>query len=198
MNIFSKNRGYTIIETMISVAIFLLVVEFGLGSILGANSLHKKSQDMRSLLDSLSFIMDDLSRNLRTGSSYQCFRKVTDPTLSPATLGGPRSCSDGWAIAFESDSGSTGTLTDQIVYYIGSGKIYKSTDGAQNFLALTSDEIVIDSISGFSVLGAESPSSTSNRQQPFVMVRFAGTITYKNIITPFSLQTSASQRLVDI
>jgi len=197
-NIPNKSKGYTIIETMISVAIFLVIVEFGMGSLLGASSLHKKSQDMRSILDSLSFIIDDISRNVRTGFKYQCFRKNTDATLSPATLGNPRSCVDGWAIAFESDAGNTSTLTDQVVYYIASGKIWKSTDGAQNFTTLTADEISIDTVSGFSVLGAESPSGSTNRQQPLIVIRFAGSITYKNVVTPFYIETSASQRLIDI
>lgn len=33
--------------------------------------------------------------------------------------------------------------------------------------------------------------------QPFVTIKLAGLITYKNISTPFFLQTSVSQRLVD-
>lgn len=200
-----KGGGYTIIETMISVAIFLVIIEFGMGSLLGANSLHRKSKDMRGVMDSLSFIMDDISRNLRTGSNYQCFSKTSGVIPTPSTLDDPKSCQDGLGLAFESDAGDhNNTFNDQVVYYIGGGKIWKSTDGAQNFFALTPEyadgtaKVVIDTVSGFSVLGAESPGDTSNRQQPFVTIRFAGTITSKNITTPFSLQTSVSQRLVDI
>lgn len=194
----STNKGYTILETMISVAIFLLIVEFGMGSLLGANNLHQKSQSMRSAFDSLSFVMDDLSRSLRTGYDYQCFRKNVDPTLSPGTLSNPRSCSDGWAIAFEADVGDAGNNNDQVAYYISGGKIWKSTNGAASFIQLTSDEIVIDVVSGFSVLGAERVEDSSNRQQPLVTIRLSGTITYRSIITPFQVQTTVSQRLVDI
>ena len=194
------NRGYTIIETMIAVSLFLIITTIGMGALLNANLLHQKSQDMRSIMDSLNFIMEDMGRNLRTGYNYQCY--ASSQSLSPATLDdGSRSCADGWAIAFEAASG-TAAYTDQWVYYMiddanGIGKIYKSTDGLQSpSIQLTSDEIDIDQISGFTVLGAEPP--PGNNQQPLVTIRLVGNITFQNVVTPFSLQTSVSQRLIDI
>ena len=35
----------------------------GMDSLLNANLVHRKSEDMRSIMDSLSFIMEDMSRN---------------------------------------------------------------------------------------------------------------------------------------
>jgi len=190
--------GYTIIETMIAVSLFIIIVMAGMGALLNANLLHQKSQSMRSIMDNLSFVMEDMSRNLRTGTNYQCF-DASHTILSPATLGAPLSCQNGWAIAFETAGGNTSIYTDQWVYYISNdGKIFKSVDGAQNFVQLTPDEVIINSISsGFSVLGAESP-SLGDRQQPFVIVRLVGNITFKNVVTPFSLQTSVSERVIDI
>ncbi len=188
-------RGYTIIETMISVSVFLVIVIYGMGSLLNANLIHQKSQDVRSIMDNLNFIMEDISRNLRTGYDYQCFS--TGQPLSHPTIGSPRSCSSGWAIAFEISGGDTDTYDDQWAYYISNdGKIFKTTDGANNFIQLTPNEVVIDQISSFSVLGAKSP--PSNTQQPLVLIKLIGSITTKNINTPFSLQTSVSQRLLDI
>jgi len=190
--------GYTIIETMIAVSLFIIIVMAGMGALLNANLLHQKSQSMRSIMDNLSFVMEDMSRNLRTGTNYQCF-DASHTTLSLATLGAPFSCQNGWAIAFETAGGNTSIYTDQWVYYISNdGKIFKSFDGAQNFVQLTPDEVMINSISsGFSVLGAESP-SLGDRQQPFVIIRLVGSITFKNVVTPFSLQTSVSERVIDI
>ncbi len=195
--------GYTIIETMVSISIFIVIILAGMSALLNANVVHRKSQDLRSIIDSLSFVLEDISRNVRTGSTYKCFRKGVDSTPTPATVSASpttRSCSDGFGIAFETDLGLA-PFTDQWVYYISGGKIFKSTDGANTFTQMTSDEVVIDSISGFSVLGAEVP--PGNLQQPFITIRFVGKITYKlgtsnSFETPFSLQTSASQRLTDI
>jgi len=193
------NTGYTIIETMIAVSLFIIIVMAGMGALLNANLLHQKSQNMRSIMDSLSFMMEDMGRNLRTGYKYHCL--TGNDNLSNVTI--PLSCANGWGIAFESQNGSSVNNNDQWVYYIdNTGKIFKSTQGPYNdiinhpYTQLTPDEVKIDSISGFSVLGAES--IATNSQQPFVSIRLVGTITFKNVITPFSLQTSVSQRLIDI
>jgi type II secretory pathway pseudopilin PulG len=195
------NTGYTIIETMIAVSLFIIVVMTGMGALLNANLLHQKSQNMRSIMDNLSFIMEDMSRNLRTGSSYHCFiAGDVIPSTSSPVVSAPKSCANGWAIAFESTSGNPGNNDDQWVYYINGGKIFKSTAGpysASNFIQLTPDEVVVDSVSSFSVLGAEPP-SLGDQQQPFVTIHLVGNITFKNVVTPFSLQTSVSERMIDI
>ena len=195
----SKAKGYTIIETMIAVSLFITIIMAGMGTLLNANLVHKKSQNMRSIMDNLSFVLEDMSRNIRTGYNYHCFISTdTIPSGTDPVVSTPNSCPSGWALAFESATGSTGDHNDQWLYYISNGKIFKSTVGpyaASSFVQLTPDEVVINPISGFSVLGAE-PISTNN-QQPFVGIKLVGTVTLKNVVTPFSLQTSASQRLID-
>jgi len=187
-----KGGGYTIIETMIAVSLFLVIVMTGMGALLNANLLHQKAENMRSILDNLSFVTEDMSRNLRTGYDYQCFDSG-HTILSPATLGIPRSCGSGWAIAFEYQYGDIPTYADQWIYYIAGGKIFKSTNGANNFVQLTPDEVIIDPASSFSVSGAE----PGDNHQPFVTIKLVGKIIYKNIESPFSLQTSVSQRVLD-
>lgn len=205
---FNKQKGgYTLIETLIAVALFIIVVTIGMGALLNANSLYNKSKGMRSIMDNLSFTIEDMSRNLRTGYNYQCFDASHPQTLgsvSQATtsINYPRSCARGWAIAFESANGNTATYgtvgADQWVYAIQNGVISKSIDGGQTWVQMTPSDVIIDtSASSFSVLGAESYSS-GDLQQPFVIIHLVGTITYKKVVTPFSLQTSISQRQVDI
>ncbi|MEK7104940.1 MAG: hypothetical protein AAB868_02785, partial [Patescibacteria group bacterium] len=86
----------------------------------------------------------------------------------------------------------------QWVYEILSdGTLQKSVSGgiAGTFVVLTPPEIIIDPASGFLVTGAE----TGDNLQPFVTIKLIGTITSENnVVTPFSLQTSISQRLIDI
>ncbi len=195
---YKTKAGFTLIETMIAVSLFIVIVVAGMGALLNASLLHQKSQDMRSIMDNLSFIMDDMSRNLRTGYDYRCL--TGNDNLSNVST--PLSCSSGWGIAFESASGSTSNNNDQWVYYIsGAGKIFKSTAGpyiASNFIQLSPDQVQIDPVaSGFSVIGAEPPSS-GDKQEPLVTIRLVGKITYQNVVTPFSIQTSVSQRLLDL
>ena len=196
----NNQKGYTIIETMIAVSLFLVVISIGMSALLNANLIHQKSRDTRSIMDNLSFIMEDISRNLRTGSSYYC---IALPDTFNFSM--PKSGQDCQGIAFEPALGTT-SPNDQWVYYVDNGRILKSTQGPYtdpstnaNYIPLTPDEVVIDAVSGFSVLGAESPSAVPNDfQQPFVAIRLSGKITFKDVSTSFSLQTSISQRLIDI
>jgi hypothetical protein len=202
--IIKNKKGYTIIETMIAISLFIIIIMAGMGALLNANLLHQKSRDMRSILDNMSFVMEDISRNLRTGYNFHC---IDVDNFTPAVLSTIKSGENCWGIAFESQDGSASNQNDQWVYFIrNDGKIFKATsapytnpdtDPASQFIQLTPDEVVINSVSGFSVLGAEAVSA-GNRQQPFVLIRLVGLITYKNVTTPFSLQTSASQRLIDV
>jgi len=108
------NRGFTLIETMIAMTIFLIVVTVGMGAILNANAIHNQNQATRSILDSLSFTMEDMSRNIRTGYHYHCASSM--PSVS--SLETSNDCSGGGNIlAFESATGKVGDPTDQIIYY---------------------------------------------------------------------------------
>ena len=194
-----KNRnkftsGYTIIETMIALAIFLIVIVVGVGALLNAYNVNKKSQNMRSIMDSLSFTMEDMSRNIRTGYNYKCLER--GQTYDSSTLSIPGSCRDGYGIAFEHSEGDPEVLTDQWVYYIDEGKLFKSTNGGpENSIQMTPNEVVLDANSViFSVIGAESDDNI----QPLVIIRLVGKITSGGNATPFSLQTAISQRLSDI
>lgn len=193
----NKTGGYTIIETMISVSLFVIIVTIALGSLLNANLLYKKSQSMRSILDNLSFVMEDMSRNLRVGYDYYCIpASLVFPsvgTLSGSNCSGVAfiSVADGSRWAYEIVTADGG-----LTYYIR-----KSTDGGVTWIQLTPPEIVINGsslVSFFSILGAEPP-STGNMQQPFVTIKLVGKIKLQNNIeTSFSLQTSVSQRKIDI
>ena len=194
--------GYTILETMIAVSLFVLIVLMGTNALLNANLVHQKSQNLRSILDSAGFAMNELSRNLRTAYTYRCFVDGEDEILpSPlSALNYPKSCDMGYGISFETDSGDSSDYNDQEVYYFSEGGLWKLSgpySGVPTPTRLTPEELELDiNLSGFSVVGAEAPGS--DQRQPFVTMRMVGEIKFKNSATPFFLQTSVSQRLIDI
>lgn len=202
--------GYTIIETMVAVSLFVVVIVFGMNTLLNANVVGRKSQDLRSIMDNLNFIMEDISRNARTGYDYECYSPpvVIAPVSSPGN--DPKSCVAGSVIFFETSDGDNTDRTDQWVYKIeetanGSGEynIFKSVEGGEDgtFVQLNPPEVTLTVLFGFSVLGAERPAINplnDDRQQPLLTIRLVGEIEYKDTITPFSLQTSVSQRLIDV
>ncbi len=192
-----SNEGYTLIETMIAISIFLFVIVFGITTLLNAFFVNQRSQNVRSVVDSLSYIMDDISRNIRIGYNYKCLEKGQD-FPSQDDLGKPVSCREGYGIAFESGGGDVNTNDDQWVYFLFKGKIFRSTTGLINPIQITPNEVTINSdTSSFAVLGAESFTTSNDKQQPFVIIRLAGTIVDKNGVLPFSLQTSVSQRVLN-
>lgn len=175
---------------MISVSLFLIVVLSGIGALVNANLLGHKSQNTRSIIDSLSFIMEDISKNLRTGEKYHC---VDDDDY--ININSKKNCVlGGKGIAF------LDTFGDKWIYKIEStrkdneGKsiydISKSTDGGVTFAQLNPNEVILESDSIFIVRG--------ENEQPSVTIRLVGKIIYKDVATPFSLQTSISQRFIDL
>jgi hypothetical protein len=166
-----------------------------MGALLNANSIHNKSSDMRSIMDSLTFAMEDMSRSLRTGYNYYCLDYSNGDK-------GDKSCSGGGSeISFQ----AVNPTLSEISYYFGTCdfqeksicKAVKDEEGNYGFDPITPLEVEIDaSKSSFIVIGAEPP--PGNSQQPLVTIRLVGEINYKNTKTPFSLQTSVSQRNIDI
>jgi type II secretory pathway pseudopilin PulG len=201
----NRKAGYTIIETMISISLFIVIVMTGMSALLNANLLHQKSRDMRSIMDNLSFIMEDMSTNLRTGYNYRCY-SVDDTDIAATNISVPRSCeSGGWGISFEQQNGVLDddpdpAITDyhdedQWAYYVRNNGIFRSSavDGL-NFMRLTPNEVSIDTENSyFSISGAESDDDL----QPSVTIKLVGTVTSKGVVTPFSLKTSVSQRVLD-
>ncbi|KKQ86835.1 MAG: hypothetical protein UT09_C0025G0007 [Parcubacteria group bacterium GW2011_GWF2_38_8] len=183
-----QSNGYTILETMIAVSLFVIIITIGMGALLNANLLHRKSEDARSIMDNLSFIMEDMSRNLRTGYDYHCGDVIfTDPQSCPdgeGEISFKSSSGSQWMYQFEPDGGAAFNIS----------RLVQGGDWTR----LNSEKISFSSDSGFWVFGAESP-LTGDVQQPFVVIKLAGTITSKDdTVTSFSLRTSVSQRLVDI
>ncbi len=153
--------GFTLIEMMVAVTIFTVIMVMGIGALLNISLSDQKSRSQRAVNDSVSFIMEDIVRNIRIGNTYHCLTTTTnmasaDGDLS-SPLAGPKSCSNNtstFAIGVERFGGehpdaSSNHLDDQLVYNIrlpesGSdmndnthGIIEKSVDGGQTFFDLS-------------------------------------------------------------
>ena len=187
----NKKCGFTIIETMISVAIFLIIVTISMEALLNVSFIHQKSQNARSIMDSLNFVMDDMSRNIRTGYDYGCLNEEST-NIGDCPLGGE---TPGPGISFTSSDGISHVVYE--LRYDNNNVLYiqKSIDGGIP-MRLTSEQVNLDlGSSGFNVSGA---AGIGDGLQPIVTIRLNGSITTKGNVTPFSLQTSVSQRQIDI
>ena len=188
---FKNNKGFTIIETMISIGIFLIIVTIGMEALLNSSFIHSKSESQRSGIDSLSFMMEDMSRNIRMGSQYSC----TDDAGNDFVGDCNSQHQYGEGISFKPSNSDNG---HKITYYLdGSGDLLKVVDGVSSQLNPTDVNFFSDNNptdSSFTITGA----SSTDSYQPFVTIRLVGEIVSPKGNIPFSLQTSVSQRLIDI
>ncbi len=67
-----RTTGFTLIEMIVSLAIFSLVVTMSIGSLLVLISGNQKLQGEQSVMTNLSFAIDSMTREIRTGYSYIC------------------------------------------------------------------------------------------------------------------------------
>jgi type II secretory pathway pseudopilin PulG len=204
--------GFTLVEVMISIGLFTVIMVIGIGAILGVNATNKKTQAMRTIIDNMSFVMEDMARSMRLGDYFVCkdvglidsFDVYDLGSSSQRTQDGPDPLSFGpcKSISFEPYwDFLPATYGNQVVYYISNGAIFKKEpdsnvpfDDIVNH-AITPVEVNIDEeMSGFTVVGSD----RSDTKQPQITIVLVGTITLSGVQTDFHMQTTVSQRVLDV
>jgi prepilin-type N-terminal cleavage/methylation domain-containing protein len=176
----SFNKGFTLVELMTSLAVFMVIMTIAMGSVLGIFSANRKAQAESAVMNNLNLAMESMAREMRFGQNYHC---------GIGTYTVPQSCPSGdETVSFLSSDGR------QMVYRLSGNTIERSSDGGANFVGLTAPEIIIENLK-FYVLGA---TETPDESQPKVVITLKG---YSGVReeerTDFSLQTVVSQRLLD-
>lgn len=181
-------RGFTLVEMMVSVAIFAVVMTIALGSLLAMSESDRKVQTLKSVVNNLNFALDAMSRSIRTGTSYHC--DIAQGTPSTA-----RDCSTAASsFAYLNADGQT------VGYCLSSGALRRSvTSGSlssscssSEYSPITSSEVQISNLS-FYVQGAE-----QTGVQPKVTILISGTVRVsQGESSDFNLQTSVTQRFYD-
>lgn len=196
-------KGFTLIEMLVSVAIFAVVMVIALGALLAISESDRKAQTLKSIINNLNFALDSMSRSVRTGLNYHCG--------SAGTLSDPDDCisTPETSFAFQAADGAT------VRYCRGNGTLCNasgtailrsvSTVNSGAFAPITSSEVQISRLL-FYVIGAEGPTI-----QPKVTIVVSGYVqvsggatsqtdcgTNSATCSTFNLQTSVTQRLYDI
>ena len=68
----SQKRGFTLIEIIVSMAIFAVVAVVAVGALLKIIDSNKKAQNIQAAVTNLNFAMTTMSRELIVGSKYNC------------------------------------------------------------------------------------------------------------------------------
>lgn len=197
----SAKSGFSLIELMVSLSIFSIVMTISLGTLLTLIDANTKAQALSSSMTNISFALDSISRNLRTGKDFHC----SDATLSTAEDGlhtyvSASDCEDGGrAVIF-----TPGLDSDRrIGYRLNGTEIEQWVDEVgrdDEWVAITSDTppgaVTINTLS-FRVVGAESVSD-GDEVQPQIAILIDGEVDAGlPEPTEFRVQTNITQRILN-
>ena len=188
--ILNNKKGFSLIEMLVAVALFSAVMLMAVGALLALIDANRKAQALNSVMNNLNFALENMSRKIRVGTNYHC--ETTDSIID---INKPKDCINGGKLlAFEASGGNRDDINDQIVYRINGTRLEKSEDSGATFVNLTAQEVSIDKFI-FYVDGT----SLSDEKQPKVVIILQGSAGIdKKIRTEFNLQTTVSQRILDL
>jgi len=189
-----RSRGFTLVELLVSTAIFAVVMTISVGALLSLADANKKAQAIKSVMNNLNFALESMARNMRVGFDYHCEEIGTLSNIET-----PQDCSSngGVLLAFEAHDGNIETSADQVVYrYDATNKrIERSEDGGATFSYVTAPEVQIDELKFYAL-----NTSRADNNQAKIVITLKGTAQASDlrIATTFAIQTTVSQRLLDI
>lgn len=189
-------RGFTLIEMLVSTAIFTVVMVIALGALLALSESDRKAQTLKAVINNLNFSLDSISRSVRTGVSYHCGSALGgDCTTPPGGTYFTYTDSNGAQIAYRlentSTDGSAGVVCGQSVAI---GCLARSVNSGA-WAAVTAPEVIITNLSFFLIGSAQ---GSADSIQPKLTILLSGyvpvTVTQQ---TAFNLETSVTERLYD-
>lgn len=198
-------RGFTLVELLVSVFIFSVVMTISMGTLLVLIDANQKGQGIQAVMTNLSFALDSMTRNIRTGHDYYCesvwdlwadknalpdYGYTNDCTYDPDDPGRIIAYVDGRtgnrvAFRYNPDDGSIERKVD--IYQNG------TRDDEGEWLRVTASELFVTDF----VVAVEG-SMQSETEQPTAQLFIEGYIVDEPNTDPdFQLQTTITQRTLD-
>lgn len=167
----NRRRGYTLIELIIAVGLFALIMLLASGAYLLMIGLNRQAQATATGINNLSFALEAMTRDIRTGTGYDC--------------GGQSSCQVG-SFSFKNENGTS------VMYNLSGSALQKTVSATPSIL--TDPSVTVSSLT-FYVNGA----TKSDNQQPRVTIIVSGTVSSGPGKTqPFTVETGATMRGTDL
>ena len=66
------HHGFTLVEMLVALALFSVVITIAVGALLMLISSNQRLQSEQSVMTNLSFALDSMTREIRTGAAYFC------------------------------------------------------------------------------------------------------------------------------
>ena len=202
----SKKGGFTLVELLVSIALFALFVITAISMLISFLRLNSANQAERQSLRGVVFVVENILREVRLGTNYRCSDTMNESVLSQTTS----DCLKARIIKFKRGDGSK---SNWITYRIsGSGKngkferCQKQIDSSgmgicdDSDWATFSDKVIgidVDSTYFDVKTGAilENNKWVSNGKQPSIALYLRGNYDIGNQVSKhISLNTRATQR----
>jgi prepilin-type N-terminal cleavage/methylation domain-containing protein len=195
-------RGFTLIEMLVSVAIFTVVMAVSTIALLSMVDASKKAHALQSVMFNLNVAVDGMVRSIRMGSDYRLTAGGTSgSSFEFCPFGRPNCFTSGHAdepykIRYYWVNNIADANHQRIM------KVYKPAGfGSSVTLPITASEVKITSLT-FYLTGTTGTgdNTTPTNYQPRVMMIIRGTAGDQKVktTTNFDIQASATQRLIDI
>ena len=68
----AHERGFTLIEMLISIAIFTIVMTMSIGALLVVNSAFQKTRLIKSAMENAGITLETMAKKIRVGDTYHC------------------------------------------------------------------------------------------------------------------------------
>lgn len=198
---FKKDRkaqkGFSLIEVLVSMALFIVVLTIGVGALLVLISANSKAQNMQSAVSNIQFALDSMAREIRTGNGYYC-SSGTETTGDYLVV---QDCNKGTYLSIieGGKSLSADTVNRRIAYrYNSSAQSVERKVGNGSWVSLTDSSVAITAMH-FNVSNSANKEDGGNLLQPNATIYISGMITgVGDTSTEFTLQTTVTQRTLDL
>lgn len=181
-------RGFSLIEMIVSVALFAVVMLISIGALLTLVDATRKARSLESVMNNLNISLDSMVRAIRQGTEYNCGSTAVPLSAVDCPSGGT-------LFSFAPYGANPATQAMRWVYQFSNGQILKSEMGGAGAVPITAPEVIITDMD-FYVVGT----SRGDTVQPKVVIVIKGRTGESGARTSstFYIQATAVQRVLDI
>lgn len=189
--------GFSLIELMVSLTIFSIVMTVGVGTLLVVIDANAKAQALSSSMTNLSFAIDSITRNLRTGRDYYCNdggSLMSGQFLHSSTT--QQDCPGANGIVFTPGFESTNRMAYRLNGTILQQRIDKGQNAGQWIDITSTESPAAVSVTRLSFVVKGSPNGDTS--QPSISLLIAGEV-QNGLADPtrFEVQSNVTQRVLD-
>lgn len=189
----TQQRGFSLIEVLVSLSVFTVVVTICVSTLYTLIEANSRARNSQSIATNLSFTLDNITREIRTGSDYYC---ANDSGALPVDGENTNDCDGGGSVFAFNEGGQSLTGAEssrRIALRLSEGALQRRLgDGAWH--DLTSEDVTIETLRFY----AEG-TTRGDGESPVVTILLSGVVGDEAVTeTDFRIQTTIAQRLLDI